>query len=171
MHKNREKEMVVLGILTALAVLLSYVFAIQTPFVRITFGFLPLALAGALYGPWKAGLVGALDNLIGTALVGTSIFFPGFTLSDFLTGFIFGYFFYRKEITFPYVCIPFLVIMVLIHLGLNTLWLVLYYDKAASAIFLGRLIKNLICFPMEVGLFLLIYKKAYRWISLLAVGR
>ena len=78
MHKNREKEMVVLGILTALAVLLSYVFAIQTPFVRITFGFLPLALAGALYGPWKAGLVGALDNLIGTALVGTSIFFPGF---------------------------------------------------------------------------------------------
>lgn len=50
MHKNREKEMVVLGILTALAVLLSYVFAIQTPFVRITFGFLPLALAGALYG-------------------------------------------------------------------------------------------------------------------------
>lgn len=41
MHKNREKEMVVLGILTALAVLLSYVFAIQTPFVRITFGFLP----------------------------------------------------------------------------------------------------------------------------------
>lgn len=171
MHKNREKEMVVLGILTALAVLLSYVFAIQTPFVRITFGFLPLALAGALYGPWKAGLVGALDNLIGTALVGTSIFFPGFTLSDFLTGFIFGYFFHRKKITFPYVCIPFLVIMVLIHLGLNTLWLVLYYDKAASAIFLGRLIKNLICFPMEVGLFLRIYKKAYRWISLLAVGR
>lgn len=29
MHKNREKEMVVLGILTALAVLLSYVFAIH----------------------------------------------------------------------------------------------------------------------------------------------
>ncbi|EHO62603.1 folate family ECF transporter S component [Dialister succinatiphilus] len=171
MHKNREKEMVVLGILTALAVLLSYVLAIQTPFVRITFGFLPLALAGALYGPWKAGLVGALDNLIGTALVGTSIFFPGFTLSDFLTGFIFGYFFYKKKINFPYVCIPFLVIMVLIHLGLNTLWLVLYYDKAASAIFLGRLIKNLICFPMEVGLFLLIYKKAYGRISLLALGR
>ena len=68
-------------------------------------------------------------------------------------------------------CIPFLVIMVLIHLGLNTLWLVLYYDKAASAIFLGRLIKNLICFPMEVSLFLLIYKKAYGRISLLALGR
>ena len=151
-------EWVVLGILTGLAVLLSYVFAIQTPFVRITFGFLPIALAGAFYGPWKAGLVGALDNLIGTAIIGTSIFFPGFTLSDFLTGFLFGWFFYHKEIRFPYVCVPFLLVMLLIHLGLNTLWLVLYYDKAASAIFLSRVIKNLLCFPMEVGLFLAVYK-------------
>lgn len=147
-----------LGILTGLAVLLSYVFAIQTPFVRITFGFLPIALAGAFYGPWKAGLVGAMDNLIGTTVIGTSIFFPGFTLSDFLTGFLFGWFFYHKEIRFPYVCVPFLLVMLLIHLGLNTLWLVIYYDKAASAIFLSRVIKNLLCFPMEVGLFLAVYK-------------
>ena len=52
----------------------------------------------------------------------------------------------------------FLLVMLLIHLGLNTLWLVLYYDKAASAIFLSRVIKNLLCFPMEVGLFLAVYK-------------
>lgn len=123
MPKNKIHELVMLGILTGLAVLLSYVFAIQTPFVRITFGFLPIALAGAFYGPWKAGLVGALDNLIGTAIIGTSIFFPGFTLSDFLTGFLFGWFFYHKEIRFPYVCVPFLLVMLLIHLGLNTLWL------------------------------------------------
>lgn len=102
MPKNKIHELVMLGILTGLAMLLSYVFAIQTPFVRITFGFLPIALAGAFYGPWKAGLVGALDNLIGTAIIGTSIFFPGFTLSDFLTGFLFGWFFYHKEIRFPY---------------------------------------------------------------------
>lgn len=55
MPKNKIHELVMLGILTGLAVLLSYVFAIQTPFVRITFGFLPIALAGAFYGPWKAG--------------------------------------------------------------------------------------------------------------------
>lgn len=66
--------------------------------------------------------------------------------------------FYHKEIRFPYVCVPFLLVMLLIHLGLNTLWLVLYYDKAASAIFLSRVIKNFLCFPMEVGLFLAVYK-------------
>ena len=171
MQKSREKEMVILGILTALSVLLSYVFAIQTPFVRITFGFLPIALAGALYGPWKGGLVAALSDFIGTACLGTSIFFPGFLLSGFLTGWIYGKFFYGHRLTLPYVCIPFFLVMVFIHLGLNTLWLVLYYDKAASAIFLSRLIKNLICFPMEVGLFMLIYRKMYDRISFLAVGK
>lgn len=49
MPKNKIHELVMLGILIGLAVLLSYVFAIQTPFVRITFGFLPIALAGAFY--------------------------------------------------------------------------------------------------------------------------
>ncbi len=51
MPKNKIHELVMLGILTGLAVLLSYVFAIQTPVVRITFGFLPIALAGAFHGP------------------------------------------------------------------------------------------------------------------------
>lgn len=171
MQKNREKEMVLLGILTALAVLLSYIFAIQTPFVRITFGFLPIALAGALYGPWKGGLVAALSDFIGTACLGTSIFFLGFLISGFLTGWIYGKFFYHRRLTVRYVCIPFFLVMVFIHLGLNTLWLVLYYDKAASAIFMSRLIKNIICYPMEVGLFMLLYEKVYDRIFFLTVGR
>ena len=36
MPKNKIHELVVLGILTGLAMLLSYVFASRTPFVRIT---------------------------------------------------------------------------------------------------------------------------------------
>lgn len=167
MQKMDGKQMVVLGVLTGLAVLLSYVFAIQTPFIRVTFGFLPIALAGALYGPWKGGLVAAMADFIGTACLGTSIFFPGFLLSGFLTGFIYGKFFYRHKVTFPYVCIPFFLVMMFIHLGLNTLWLTLYYDKAASAIFMGRLIKNIICFPMEVTLFLVLYRQVARFMLLL----
>lgn len=151
-------EIVILGLLTGLSVLLTYVFAVQTPFVRITFGFLPIAIAGVLYGPWKAGTVGAAMDVIGSTLLGTGSFFPGFALSEFLTGVIFGYFLHHRRAKFPYVCIPFLLVMVLIHLGLNTLWLVLYYDRAASVIFVSRLIKNLICFPIEVGLFLMVHR-------------
>ena len=171
MQKNKEKEIVMLGILTGLAVMMSYIFAVQTPFVRITFGFLPIAMAGAIYGPWKGGLVAVLSDFIGTACLGTSIFFPGFLLSGFLTGWIYGKFFYGHRLTLSYVCIPFFLVMVFIHLGLNTLWLVLYYDKAASAIFLSRLIKNIICYPLEVGLFMFLYQKVYGRIFFLMVEK
>lgn len=52
-------------------------------------------------------------------------------------------------------------ITVFVHLGLNTLWLTLFYGKAASAILTGRIVKNLICFPLEIFLILLIYKAVY----------
>ena len=61
------KPLVYAGASVALAVLFSYVFAIQTIFVRITFGFLPIAIYGAMYGPMKAGLVAAAADFIGTA--------------------------------------------------------------------------------------------------------
>ena len=33
-----------------------------------------------------------------------------------------------------------------------------FYNKAVSAIFIGRLIKNIICFPLEIALILIVYK-------------
>ena len=158
------KAMVYAGVSVALAVLFSYVFAIQTPLVRVTFGFLPIAIYGAMYGPWKAGLVAAAADFIGTAMLGTSIFFPGFLVSGFLTGFIYGWFFHRHRVTIWRACVPFFLVMVFIHLGLNTLWLTIFYHKAASAIFLSRLIKNIICYPMEVGLFLAVYRPLVRFL-------
>lgn len=99
MSRFSVKPLVYAGASVALAVLFSYVFAIQTIFVRITFGFLPIAIYGAMYGPMKAGLVAAAADFIGTALLGTSIFFPGFLVSGFLTGYIYGWFFYRRRVT------------------------------------------------------------------------
>ncbi len=150
------KTIVYMGVFTAMTVLLSYVFSIRTTFVHVTFGFLPIALFGAMSGPWKAGTMAALANIIGTAALGMSIFFPGFILSDFLTGWIYGYFFYQREISWKTTWLPFLLVTVLIHLGLNTLWLTLFYQKAVGAIFMSRLLKNILCYPLEISLFLMI---------------
>ena len=157
-QKITTKTIVYTGVFTALTVLLSYIFSIRTTFVHITFGFLPVALFGAMFGPWKAGIVAALADIIGTAALGTSIFFPGFTLSSFLTGWIYGYFFYQREISWKTVWFPFLLVTVLIHLGLNTLWLMLFYQQAAGAIFMSRLFKNILCYPLEISLFLMVYR-------------
>ena len=97
MQKFDIRALVLGGMFVSLTILLTYVFALHTTFVHITFGFVPIALYGAMYGPWKGALVGAAANLIGTAVLGLSIFFPGFTLSDFCTGWIYGYFFSQKE--------------------------------------------------------------------------
>ena len=53
MSRFSVKSLVYAGASVALAVLFSYVFAIQTIFVRITFGFLPIAIYGAMYGPLR----------------------------------------------------------------------------------------------------------------------
>ena len=162
MQKFDIRALVLGEMFVSLTILLTYVFALHTTFVHITFGFVPIALYGAMYGPWKGALVGAAANLIGTAVLGLSIFFPGFTLSDFCTGGIYGYFFQKKgQIGWKEAWKPFLLVTVLIHLGLNTLWLVIFYDKAAEAIFLSRLIKNIICYPMEIMLFMFVHRSVY----------
>lgn len=164
MEKMDVKQLVTLGILTGMTVLLSYIFSIQTPFVHVTFGFLPVCLAGFLYGPWKSSLVAGMADIIGSTCFATGAFFPGFTLSALLAGYIYGFFFYKKRITLWYACIPFLVVMVLVHLGLNTLWLTIYYNKAAYLIVPSRMIKNIICYPIEVGFFYLLYRQVVHFL-------
>lgn len=161
MSNDSARTIVYAGICIALTVIFSYVFAIRTTFVHITFGFLPISLYAMRFGPRQAGIVAATADVIGTGVLGLSIFFPGFILSGFLTGWIFGYFLYQKKITIRQVVLPFLLITLCIHLGLNTLWLTFFYGKAVSAIFLNRLIKNILCFPMEISLFFMAYKSIY----------
>ncbi len=91
-------------------------------------------------------------------LFGGGVFFPGFILSEFLVGYIYGYFLHGRPIRLKYLLLPELLITIFIHLGLNTLWLTLFYDKAASAIIVGRVIKNIICYPLEIALILLAAK-------------
>ncbi|MDU1673681.1 MAG: folate family ECF transporter S component [Veillonella sp.] len=108
------------GVFVALTVLLSYIFAIHTTFIHITFGFLSTAIFGV--------------------------------------GYVYGYFLHGRNITFKQLLLSETIVTVCIHLILNTMWLTIFYNKAVSAIFIGRLIKNIICFPLEIALILIVYK-------------
>ena len=146
------------GIFVALTVLLSYIFAIHTTFIHITFGFLSTAIFGILYGPMAAGIMAAIACFIGMSLFGQGVFFPGFIVSEFLVGYVYGYFLHGRNVTFKQLLLPETIVTVCIHLILNTMWLTIFYNKAVSAIFIGRLIKNIICFPLEIALILIVYK-------------
>lgn len=147
-----------MGVFTAITILLTYVFSIQTTFLRLSFGFVPISIFAVLFGPLPAGVMAAAADLIGTAMLGLGVFFPGFLITDFLYGIIFGHFLYKKPVTVKRAFIPFILIALFLNLGLNTLWLTLFYGKAWEFFFYGRLVKNIVWVPFQVLIFYAIYR-------------
>ena len=70
--------------------------------IKISPSFLPIVMAGALFGPVPAMLVGALGDVLSYLIAPTAGgFFPGFTVSGALTGLIYGFALYNRKITLP----------------------------------------------------------------------
>lgn len=161
MHYIRVKTIVFTAIFISLTVIFTHVFAVQTPFIRISFGFLPVALFSMLFGPIKGACMAALADLLGCLFFSPGLYFPGFTVSAFLSGLIYGYFFYNKKITLTKIIFVSSIIFILIDLFLNTLWLCTLYQKAAQAFFLSRLIKGAILLPIQISILYTVYKTIY----------
>ena len=98
--KFTTEMLVFTGFMIALAVVLSKLISINISFLRIGFGFLPIAVLAILYGPYVAAIGYGVADLLGAWLFPTGTFFPGFTVSAVLTGLIFGWVLYGKEVTF-----------------------------------------------------------------------
>ena len=79
------KKLIQISLLIAIEVILTRFCSINTPIVRIGFGFLPIAIIAMMYGPLSAGISYAIGDILGMMLFPTGSFFPGFTLTAFLT--------------------------------------------------------------------------------------
>lgn len=148
------------AILAALFIVLYSIKLQLAPELRITFTFIPLALSGWLLGPVPAMLVGLVGDLVGCILFPAGPYFPGFTLTQILSGLIFGLFLYRKNVQnifFP-VLFSKAIISTVLNVGLNALWLSILYGKAWTIYATSHLIKNALALPIEVILLLVIIK-------------
>lgn len=145
---NHVMRLAIIALLIALEILLTRVFSIQTPIVRISFGFLPPALIGMLYGPLWSALAYTVGDLIGSYLLPTGPFFPGFTLSAFLTGLIFGLVFYDKKPSVLRCLVASSLVVLFVNLCLDTIWLYMLMDQGLLAILPARLIKAVIILPI-----------------------
>lgn len=139
-----------LGLLIALQVLLSHFLSINTPVVRIGFGFLPLAIIGMIYGPISAGVCAIISDILGWALFPTGAYFPGFTLTAFLTAFSYGTFLYKKDKSLKRILIPVLIVCILLNLILDTFWLTLLLGKGYMALLPTRVLKSIIMIPVQL---------------------
>ena len=95
--KFTTRTLTTLAMLIAIEVILSRFLSINAWNIKIGFGFVPVVIAAILYGPLAGGIVGALSDFIGALLFPIGTYFPGFTLTSFLMGTVFGLFLYKKQ--------------------------------------------------------------------------
>ena len=80
----------------------------------------------------------------------------GFTLNAFLSGFMFGLFFYKKKITFKRVLAASICNTILFSFILTPMWLNMMYGSALIST--ARMIKAVACFPVNTALLYLVCK-------------
>ena len=143
--------MVHLALLVALEVVLSRFLSINTPIHKIGFSFVPLALAGMIYGPKAGFAVGAVSDLLGATLFPNGPFFPGFTLTTALKGLIYGLCLNRKNAgRWSPVLFSVIFNATALSLLLNTLWIHIISGTSYPALLLSRVGQELFLIPVQI---------------------
>lgn len=148
--KQNTTRLIVIAFLIALEIILTRFFSINTPILRIGFGFLPVAMTGILYGPIWAGLSYALGDVLGMLLFPSGPYFPGFTLTAFLTGLVYGFILHNKPVTWKRVLMSAFLVCFALNLCLDTYWLYILMNQGVFAILPARLLKFAIMLPVQV---------------------
>lgn len=144
------KTVVYLAFFVALQIILTRFLSIQTPIVRIGFGFIPLVFSCILFGPLLGGVCAAISDVLGMVIFPQGTYFPGFTFSALLSGIIYGSVLYKNKISILRIFIATLLVKILVDIGLNTLWLSILTGKAVLILLIPRLTKTLIMLPIEI---------------------
>lgn len=145
------------AMLAALSLVLNQFTIAVSQFLEIGFSFLAAGTCAFLYGPWLAGLMGIVTDVVGYFLRPNGGFFPGFTLNEFLLGFLYGCWLYKKPVSLWRTFCACLSAVLVINLVLTPLWLNIMYGNA-FVISGMRLIKNAVKLPLDTALLYFLLK-------------
>lgn len=161
--KNKSTKLVLIALLVALNIILVRFASINLgPSIRINFGFITIVIMGILFGPRYCALGAALADFIGATIFPTGgAYFPGFTLSALVTGYIYGKMFYGHKLSISRIVISNLLVILIVQFFLNTLWVSLMSGKAFIILIPARMIKSIVMLPIES----LIITGTYKYIS------
>lgn len=147
-----------MGLFIALQIILTRFLSIQTPIIRIGFSFLPLAISAMIFGPLIGGIGAAIADIVGMMLFPVGAYFPGFTVTAFVSGAIYGLFLFEKPKTLTRISISVIIVSLLADLGLSTIWLWMLTGKGFMALLPARSIKALIMLPIQIVMIRVIWK-------------
>lgn len=116
-------KLCVMGVLVALQIILSRITAITMGnWLRVSFGFLPNAIAGYLLGPVGGVLVAWVSDALGTILTGQAIN-PGLSVTAALGGLLYGLCLYDRKVSVLRTMGCLLAVSLVCHFLLNTYFL------------------------------------------------
>ncbi len=166
------KVLTAAALLTAIGIIAGFFKIPITNLIEIRFSSIPIAAAGALFGPGIAAIVGILTDIGGFIVKPTGPYFPGFTISSAVSGLIYGIMLHRKDNSqSAYSTKSFIIRIiaaelinaVVVSLLLNSLWLSILYGKGFIASITARALKTFIMIPVNVILLTAILKPVSRF--------
>ena len=157
MKKFTTKTLVCLALLLAMEIVLSRFCSINAWNLKIGLNFLPIALAGILFGPLAGGLVAALGDFLGAILFPIGAYFPGFTATAFITGSLFGLFLHKDQSLLKIILVVILNNLIF-SLLLNSLWISILYGSPYGPLLVSRLVQIAVLIPVQILGCLLIKK-------------
>jgi len=151
------RKITLLGILTAMQIILGSLLSVQFLTTKIAFAFIIVALTARLFSPLVTAGSTALAYFLGMLLFPKFTFFPGFILTAFLTGLTFGLAFQHRTSLFRILLANMIVVFVL-NLLLNSLWLHIMYMTPWSALFATRIIQEIVTYICYTLVLIVIFK-------------
>lgn len=121
--------------------------------LRIGFSGIPNEVVHYLFGPATGSIFAGVMDILKYMVNPTGPYFPGFTLVPMLAAVIYGYFYYKKPVTFKRVLAAHLAVSLVCNILLNTLFLSMLYGKGFMALLPARVIKNLVSWPVDSLIF------------------
>lgn len=154
------KKLIIIALLVALSIVLKRFLGYNDRVLSVSFGFVPIAMAGMLFGV-PGGVAAAIGaDIIGAVLFPTGPFHPGFTAVAAFSGICYGFFLGRPDVSKQRIVLCQALITLFGHLLFNTLLLMPIVGRGFFAILPLRVFKNLLFFPVEV--FVLLKLTQYR---------
>jgi ECF transporter S component (folate family) len=155
------REIAAMGMLAALNVVLAEVCKITfIPNVLVlSFGFLPIALCGMLFGIAPTVTVAVVADILGALLFSSGSFYFGYTLTAFLTGLFYAAFLHKKQLSVLRCVLCQLLVSLVCYALLNSLWALNWVTQTAAVEYIGtRLLAQPILYPIYL-VFLLLLRK------------
>ena len=129
MEKRRQEniktttiKVAIFAILIALQVVIAQFLTIHTEILKISLSFIPMVIAGRMFGFIGAGLIAGIGDVLQAFLFPVGAWFPPITITTVLIGMVFGLFF-KNGTSFVRVLIAVLITELVFSMFITPIWL------------------------------------------------